>query len=162
MPRIYMFFDVNDEQFATLLARGAGAQVIEAAQIPGGEPAPVAVTAQPSAATAAAVEAEADKKKGRGRPKKDAAPAAPAPVAATTMPPMPAPGGFPPMPVAPVAPQPVSYDQVLAKFNELQGAGKMTDAHWGAALAAAGTNDPATLNTNETQRRAVMDYFEKL
>jgi hypothetical protein len=79
-------------------------------------------------------------------------------VAAAAAPP--APPAAPAMPAAPVVPSPVTYDELLAKFGEVDKDKVM--ANLAAMYAAAGVTDPATLQTNESQRRLLMNELNEL
>lgn len=171
MRVLHMTFEMTDEEAATLLANIGAAGVVTgvshtapAAAAPVADPAPVAAPVTTAPATDAA-----EKPKGRGRPKKtEGAPAAdPAPVAAPVTPAAPAglPGVVPaglPMPAAPVTKPPVSYDELIAKYTALSGAGKISAEQAIAFYAECGITDPTTLTTNETQRRALMDRLESI
>lgn len=87
-----------------------------------------------------------------------AAPVAPVadPVAAFTLPTFAA-------PVAPVADVPVSYLDVVAKFQALQAKGVVLDATTIAPVyAAAGITDPTVLTENETLRKALLAELNKI
>lgn len=88
--------------------------------------------------------------------------AAPAPTASpAAMPGMPGAGGMPGMPGATAAPAPVSYNDVIGKYQSLAAAGKITQDQLGPVYAAAGVTDVNTLQTDETQRALVMAELNK-
>lgn len=86
------------------------------------------------------------------------APSAPAPQP-MAMPGFPMPA-MPSMPAAP--PPPVSYEQMIAKFQALFQSGKLNEQGTVAIYGRCQITDPAVLLTNESARRAIMSEFEAL
>lgn len=86
-------------------------------------------------------------------------------VAAAAVPVAPTVPAMPAMPVVAPTPEPVTYDQLLAEFKAIQADPARADRlmpNLAAMYAAAGVTDPNTLQTNETQRAALMVELKKL
>ncbi|QIG75237.1 putative ribonuclease E/G family protein [Rhizobium phage RHph_Y52] len=67
-----------------------------------------------------------------------------------------------PMPAAPVAPPPVTYEEVVAKYQAVAQTHTTHVADWQALYASCGIADPNHLTTDETLRRKLFDKLDEI
>jgi hypothetical protein len=67
-----------------------------------------------------------------------------------------------PMPVAPVTPPPVTYEEVVAKYQAVAAVNPGAVADYVALYASVGITDPNALQTDETLRRKLFDKLTEL
>ncbi|QIG67336.1 putative ribonuclease E/G family protein [Rhizobium phage RHph_TM3_3_9] len=67
-----------------------------------------------------------------------------------------------PMPTAPVAPPPVTYEEVVAKYQAVAQTHAAHVADWQALYASCGITDPNSLTTDETLRRKLFDKLDEI